>query len=218
MFGYRLTAQDTLIKKNGDKVIADIIEISTNEIKYKRFQMPNSPLYIDHKNNVLEIHYTNGLIERYGSVIEDCISKQSVLAPATAESNNIEAWGTVYYFHGVTLTESDLYDVLLEKSNPTIQQWVDKSKRAKRKQALGYMAIPLAIGSTFLLAGSYGLMDDYVDLGFGIENSAGTYVIPNVLSGVFLSAAVSLPIISSIATKNKLHYNKQAIKIYNEKY
>jgi hypothetical protein len=52
--------QDIIIKTNGDEIQAKVLEISTNEIKYKRFENPEGPNYIIEKKQVFMIKYENG--------------------------------------------------------------------------------------------------------------------------------------------------------------
>ncbi len=55
--------QDTIIKTDGIKLISKITEITPVEIKYKRFDYLNGPLFIISKNNVAKIIFENGLSE-----------------------------------------------------------------------------------------------------------------------------------------------------------
>jgi hypothetical protein len=53
-------AQDTIILKNGNKISAHVIEVGVSEIKYYKTDNPNSPTYIETKENVFVIKYQNG--------------------------------------------------------------------------------------------------------------------------------------------------------------
>lgn len=53
-------AQDTIIKKNKEQVIVKIIEVGPAEIKYKRFDMPDGPVYTESKSGIAVIKYANG--------------------------------------------------------------------------------------------------------------------------------------------------------------
>jgi hypothetical protein len=60
-----LEAQDTIIKKNREKVIAKIIEISQTEVKYKRADLPDGPTYTETKSVITSIHYSNGSVDDF---------------------------------------------------------------------------------------------------------------------------------------------------------
>jgi hypothetical protein len=54
---------DILVLKNGDEVKAKVLEISPIEIKYKKCNMPDGPLYVVKKSDVFMIKYANGTKE-----------------------------------------------------------------------------------------------------------------------------------------------------------
>ena len=55
-----IKAQDLIILRNGDEVQSKVLEISTLEIKYKRFDNPEGPIYTIEKSEVFLIKYQNG--------------------------------------------------------------------------------------------------------------------------------------------------------------
>lgn len=54
---FECQAQDTITKKNGEKLQAKVLEITPAQVKYKRFENPDGPLYIINKSDVLLIQY-----------------------------------------------------------------------------------------------------------------------------------------------------------------
>src|SRR5688500_6670041 len=53
-------AQDLIILKNGDEVLAKVFEVTPSEIKYRRFDNPDGPLYTMEKSEVFLVKYENG--------------------------------------------------------------------------------------------------------------------------------------------------------------
>lgn len=53
-------SQDLITKKNGDDVKSKIIEVGTLEIKYKKFDNLNGPIFTILKSDVLIVRYENG--------------------------------------------------------------------------------------------------------------------------------------------------------------
>lgn len=53
-------AQDVLTKKNGEDILAKVLEVTTTEIKYKKYDNPNGPTFTILKSEVLLIRYENG--------------------------------------------------------------------------------------------------------------------------------------------------------------
>ena len=53
-------SQDLITKKSGDDIQAKVLEISANEIRYKKFDNLDGPIFIISKKDVLMIRYENG--------------------------------------------------------------------------------------------------------------------------------------------------------------
>lgn len=53
-------SQDTITKKNGEDLLAKVIEVGQNEIKYRQFNNLEGPIYSILKSDVLLLHYENG--------------------------------------------------------------------------------------------------------------------------------------------------------------
>jgi len=54
---------DIIILKNGDEVKVKVLEISPIEIKYKKCNLPDGPLYVVKKSDVFMVKYANGTKE-----------------------------------------------------------------------------------------------------------------------------------------------------------
>ena len=55
-----LKAQDVITLKDGTDVNAKILEVSPNEIKYKKYNNPDGPIFTVSKSDVLIVRYENG--------------------------------------------------------------------------------------------------------------------------------------------------------------
>jgi len=53
-------SQDTIVKVNKDTIQAKILEVGISEIKYKRFDNPEGPIFVIPKSDILLIRYVNG--------------------------------------------------------------------------------------------------------------------------------------------------------------
>lgn len=53
-------AQDLITKKNGEDVKAKVLEVTTNEVKYKLYDEPNGVTYTVKKSELLMIRYESG--------------------------------------------------------------------------------------------------------------------------------------------------------------
>ena len=61
----QLFAQDKIYKLKGSVIKAKVIEIGTDEIKYKLYDNPDGPIYVVDKSTLSRIEFTDGRIEEY---------------------------------------------------------------------------------------------------------------------------------------------------------
>ena len=62
--------QDILIMKNGDELLAKVLEVTPTEIKYKRFDNLEGPVYTTIKSSLFMIKYENGTKEVIETSVE----------------------------------------------------------------------------------------------------------------------------------------------------
>ena len=53
-------AQDNIVLKNGEEINAKILEVGESNVKYKRFNNQNGPVYTKSKDEIFFIKYSNG--------------------------------------------------------------------------------------------------------------------------------------------------------------
>ena len=58
-------AQDTIVIKNNFFVFAKVTEVSTDEVKYIKFDNANGPTYSNKLYEISIIKYQNGVVENY---------------------------------------------------------------------------------------------------------------------------------------------------------
>src|SRR5436190_828098 len=64
-------SQDKIYRKNGKIVEAKIIEIGSDEIKYKEFHDPDGPVYVLETDRISKIVFENGKVEKFIIDIKD---------------------------------------------------------------------------------------------------------------------------------------------------
>lgn len=219
---YSARSQDTIVKKNGDIVIAKVLEIGPTEIKYKRYDFQEGPMYIEIKSNLDKIIFSNGIKEVFPSA-PPSPSNQVIINnnepprdyynhPITA-SNKIERWGMQYRYHNERLNEKDMFEILNKTKDKKIVGLVAQAKDAKALQYIGFFGIPLGILSGIFLAKSTGMFyNSPYNNSYPNRNSDLTF------SGLFLAGAITCPIVSGIQKAKRSTYTHDAIKLYNEKY
>ena len=68
---YSVQAQDVIHKKNGKVIEAKVAGIGTSEIKYRLFDQPDGPIYVEEKENLVKIVFQDGRTEFYGTARMD---------------------------------------------------------------------------------------------------------------------------------------------------
>jgi len=64
-------SQDKIYRNNGKVVEAKIIEIGSDEIKYKEFQNPDGPIYILETDKIKKIVFANGVTQKFAADYKD---------------------------------------------------------------------------------------------------------------------------------------------------
>jgi hypothetical protein len=224
VFYQNLRAQDTIIKSNGDLVAAKVMEITSTEVKYKRFNFLDGPTYIVGRGEIKMIKYSNGLKEEFPTTPVNSIvvnEAQDVyynqrnqyplyVTPAQINYNRIELRGNRFLYRNEFISENELHRMLLKTKNKEIIMAVGKSKDAHILQFIGFGAIPLGIAAIYLLDRS-----GYVPLysyGNGYNNG------DLALSAVCVVGAIACPIASGVFKHKRKESNRDAIEIYNAKF
>lgn len=75
-------AQDKIYKLKGPVVKAKVIEIGTDEIKYRLFDSPDGPIYVVDKSTLNRIEFADGRVEKYKVSYKDSQNYEGQLTKA----------------------------------------------------------------------------------------------------------------------------------------
>lgn len=64
-------SQDKIYRNNGKIVEAKILEIGSDEIKYKEFRNPDGPIYILETDRIKKVVFENGKVQKFGDTYKD---------------------------------------------------------------------------------------------------------------------------------------------------
>lgn len=64
MITFISNAQDTIIMKNNSKILGNVMEINTKELKYKKSTVENV-VYVEELAKVAQIKYEGGVVESF---------------------------------------------------------------------------------------------------------------------------------------------------------
>ncbi len=94
-------AQDIIVTKDKERIQAKILEVSKDEIKYKKFTYQDGPIFAIDIDEVVTVAYENGEVEIYD---EENIEKKNEMVQAKAEAlRKQEA------LYGTFIKEDDVY-------------------------------------------------------------------------------------------------------------
>jgi hypothetical protein len=210
-------SQDTIIKRNSDILIVKVIEVNPTEIKYKKFDFQDGPTYTELKSNVKIIRYKSGLKEEFSekAVIVERPSNTDVYNNQPAFSNDIEQIGTRFQYKGIMLNETMLHSLLLKSNDKRITGLVAESKQARAMQFIGFASIPLGIAGLYCLSTSETQTYNYTNGTYSNNPQKQIYQNVGILCGML---AVTCQVESVFSKIKRVKSNKEAVRLYNEKY
>jgi len=72
-----VNAQDIIYKTDGTEIKAKIIEVNINDIKYKKYENPEGPLYTVNKSELFKIKFENGTQEVFNKSSSNSSNKKN---------------------------------------------------------------------------------------------------------------------------------------------
>ncbi len=145
---YKCLAQDTIIKRDGQQIIGKVLEVSTTEVKYRKWEMADGPVYIDTKSSIERINYQNGSSDVFPQTPVLTTNKTDYFVRKPI----LEMRGKNFYYDEKRIGENQLYKRMLELNNPELNAAVKKAKKARGAQYIGFGAIPLVLVGVVSLA------------------------------------------------------------------
>lgn len=207
----RAGAQDTIVKRSGDTIIAKILEINPIEIKYKKINFLDGPTYVEQKSFIKMIAYQGGRKEFFEEkVIEQ---SQTIATPATDNpdyygdnsngTNRIGMWKDGRFRQKNTrLTEREAQNIFIQTKEKKLVELAINARDARKMQYIGFAAFPLGMAGLLLLASEP-------------NSNQGTYTMGGVLC---TALAIACPIVSGVYKNKRNEYNKAAVKLYNQRF
>lgn len=111
---FNLSAQDIIVKRNGDELKCRILEVSKNEVKYKRWANQDGPAFSEKKSDIFMIKYENGE--------KDVIAHSSPISEPSAISTNVN--------------DVDSYEYIYEEPTPISHTYLKYTTKGKRESGL----------------------------------------------------------------------------------
>jgi hypothetical protein len=126
LFSYiPLHAQDTLVKRNGEKIAGKVLEVGITELKYKRADAPDGPLYVAAKWELRYVVYAGGRKESF----EDAVPSPPPVIPA--ENLSLTISGPYYYFKDRRIMETDMLAIAKQRKDKKIDLMIHATQQKK---------------------------------------------------------------------------------------
>ena len=140
-------AQDTIVKRNNEKIIAKVLEVNQQEVKYKQFTFQDGPTYIVSKSEIKSIRYSNGSKEVFSIAAPAAESKKT----AGMMQPKDDYW---YYYNDKVIAEPVMLETAEKLKDPKVHHFIKKTRSyVALKQGAKISSITLAAGSLLVLTG-----------------------------------------------------------------
>ena len=101
------SAQDVIVKNDQSTVMSKVLEVTSTEIKYKKWNNQDGPTYSISKSEVLSINYENGEVEKFsGNVTTQPNTIQDVTQPQ--RKGIMECSGSRLLLNGRVLSDEEV--------------------------------------------------------------------------------------------------------------
>ena len=203
-------AQDTIVKRSGDTIIAKVLEINPIEVKFKKINFLDGPTYVEQKSFIKMITYQGGRKEFF----EQAPEKPKIIAPPASDNldyygdnsngtNKMGMWSNGRFRQKNTrLTEKEAQNIFILTKEKKLVDLAFKARDARKMQYIGFAAFPLGMAGLLLITTD-------------TSPNRGTYT----MGGIICSAlAITCPIVSGVQKNKRNEYNKAAVKLYNQRF
>jgi hypothetical protein len=221
-----LNAQDILFKTNGDTVAVKVLEVGTNAVSYKKFNYLDGPVFVENKENIRMIRFSNGDVQQFNqanplATKTDSIKKTDPSATQNTNSQQSNTQGTQnqkikiehvdnkFTIDGKPAKKKEVDKQLSSSKNPAIPLLLKTAKITSTAQKIVKItSYPTTIGggAAFLVKG----IDLWNDIQRG-RTTSKSYT--NALWSMLTT--ISLPITNKILKKKSDKMYDKLIDMYN---
>lgn len=210
--GITAQAQDTIYKRNREVIQAKIAEISSTEVKYKRYTMQDGPLFVISRDEVQKIKFANGVVDSFA--VAPVVAQPPVTTqPSVVYQTTPTLTGLIqnprpgtYYFNQVKINEKKLLFIATDKN----RAWKDKeltqaimaTRDYKNNQYISGFGGPI-VGIGCLIASSQMVTNG------GNENVAAALIFNGV--GIFIASQIVSPMFKRKRSKSA----RKVVELYN---
>ena len=217
-------AQDIIVTKDAKRIEAKIQEVSSTEIKYKKFTYQDGPVFVLPIADVNSILFENGDVQVYhqepvkAQATDTDTNKEVATANQSSQQDNnrigmIEKRNNYYYLNtdtGTTRMDEQAYLRFIQNNCPEAwQRYLQGNKLWKAGKGLlgAGIGIEFLVGVPLLCAGYaniykdtyYGYGDDYSNTGYALVASGATFI---AIGSLMEAGSIPLLIVGGIRRNN----------------
>lgn len=110
------SAQDVIVKKDNTTILSKVIEVSSSEIKYKKWSNQDGPIYSISRSDIISINYQNGDVEKF----ENSSSNPIIIQQNNSSKNGyMERDGNGLELDGRELSDAEVRALVGEENYQT---------------------------------------------------------------------------------------------------
>lgn len=207
-------SQDTIRFLNNTVKVVKVTEINVDDIKYKRFDNLEGPLYVSSKSEIESIKFSNGLVETFKSsenksqaVVSETISTSSNSTNQNTSFEKIVIIDKTKLMHfGKPMGEARLLRIINnypESDKKTIMMKEYSSMKSFKKKQYLYGFVGLGAGVAL----------PYIGMMASLVTSDATPVLIGLMGGI--SIGITGAIIANINKQKRLKKKMEIATIYN---
>ncbi len=206
-------SQDTIFFKSKDKIVVFVKEVSQKEIQYKKFEMPDGPMYVVDRDVIDKIVYKNGQVENMTVATAPTVVQQPqefkveyANRPVTNEKITYEdTKRRFYYLSNLANSHTN------ESKRPMLLQTVKSIRNLKYGQD-ATRTVGIVFGAMTIATGAiYGIITR-INTNNGGTSGSDFYIAP-VACGSLAVVMVATSVAFHVNLKKKRH---DFVKAYNE--
>jgi hypothetical protein len=142
------TAQDVILKKDNTTVLSKVLEISSTEIKYKKWNNQDGPTYSIGLSDVLSITYENGEVDKFKENSPKPSTQTNYPQPKPQFVGFMKGhWGYFSFNDGKALTDEQVRSIV----DPQTYELYLKSKKESMAGAIIVGVAGLALEGSVLV-------------------------------------------------------------------
>ena len=142
-----IKAQDTIVTRNGEKIISKLVEVNPTNIRYKRFDYLDGPLFMLEKQDIKFILYGNGMKDSF----ENYVAPPAPAVKFPVVDLTMQTSGRSYFYKERRIGEPDMLAVAGKLNDPKINLMIKKTEEKRLIQNVTRVAgIPLFISGFYI--------------------------------------------------------------------